>query len=483
MVACALWLLPACAFASEAATASVDPTASVVPTASIVPTASAEPTAPLLPFDFLAKPFRVRDIAYSRLPFFSSKRIPRVDKELHDSSGVRMFRRDGRIYNHVSRQAFYGIENLNTYRLTRDRFYLARARRQADRLIARRTEANGAWFHPYSFRWGSLKRPWYSALGQGYSLMLFCRLYEVTGEPKYKVAADKTFASFLTKGPSRKLWVVSVDAGHRMWLQEYTDKTAHATYNGHMVAVFGLYDYYRMTSDERALELLRGGLTTSMLAGPEYRQAGWRSLYSIRPRYTASPKYHEVIVRFYLEFFRLTGDVGFARLADTYEDDFAREIRPGRMAVRAGSYQAINYYSRKGGTMRVAKNTRLGVSHRRRILGKKGNWLRIASGPYRGRWIQERPGAVYYLGEAGRLNYAYARNLDVPRRGSYTLRRYAKDGTVTGTRALRFPSSPDPGTLRLKVRARAVVWGQPSVLIASGVHAGYWIPLRGTKLY
>jgi hypothetical protein len=348
-------------------------------------------------------------------------------------------------------------------------------------VIARAVDVDGAWFHPYDFPWGGIQPPWYSGLAQGRALMLFCRLYEATGNPIYRDAAEKTFASFLVKGPREKPWVVDVDESNRLWLQEYPGAPSDYTFNGHMVGVYGLYDYYRMSRDERALALLRGGLTTQLDASADFRQPAWKSLYCLKHQLTATAAYHEIHVKFFLYSHRITGDYRFARLADSYEADYPRDGLRARIRVSKGRHEAITPSGRPT-WIASSRPSEMTVTFRRRLKGRAGYWFWINSGPYGGYWIREKAKTVFYPGQAVRMDYLPRRTLLVPKTGAYVLRKYSSAGAIGSTKYLRFPVTRNPGTLQLPIRSRAVIRGRSHVRISSGTYSGYWIELRGVTL-
>ena len=218
-----------------------------------------EETITVGPLTFVAYPFSVAILPPGErtLYFCAASVVPLVDTGVHDAEGVRMVSRDGQLWNHVSAQARYGLDNVNAYRATGDPAYLTRAEAQAQRLIDRHLDVDGAWFHPYDWVWDAMVPPWYSALGQGYALSLFTRLYELTGDATYKAAADGTFASYPRRGPATTPWVSDVDPSGHLWLQEYPGG-CECVFNGDMVAALGIYDYYRVTADPRALALFQG---------------------------------------------------------------------------------------------------------------------------------------------------------------------------------------------------------------------------------
>ena len=158
--------------------ASVSASTAASPAATASATASAPPAAEAaglsvdgIPFRFNAYPFEVRELPANDRPFSTSGITPREDSGIHDGEGVRMRRTDGQLFDFPRGQASYGLDNLNSYRLTGDKFYLDRSLAQAERLVSYHDEGGGAWYYPnYPTRYrhgrpGELiEAPYYSAL-------------------------------------------------------------------------------------------------------------------------------------------------------------------------------------------------------------------------------------------------------------------------------------------------------------------------------
>jgi hypothetical protein len=436
-----------------------------------------------LPFTFDATDYAIRELTPGQLPFFGPAIIPLVDTDVHDEAGVRMkYQADGLVYNHVCAQANYGLDNLNAYRLTGNGVYLARARAQAQRLIDRHVEVDGAWFHPYDFFFGPEQPPWYSALAQGQALILFTRLFEATHDPLYETAAQGTFASFLIKGPVAGPWVVEVDETNHLWLEEYPGPHPDFTFNGHMFAALDVYDYYRVFGDQRALELFRGAATTAADYAAAYRQVGRRSLYCLAHKATASAMYHEAHVQEFLSLFKITGDPRFARLADNFENDAPRDRVDSSIIVAPGTYSTVRLAGAGSAVVQrkalVTKKTiRLHVSVRRRVANTTGYWFKVDRGAFSTFWIRESAPRVYYPGQLVRLDYLPARALTCPTAGVRTLHMYAASGAVVATRTMSLAKAAT-----LQVSARAIVNGRAQVQVASGPGRGYWIDLAGLTL-
>ena len=371
-----------------------------------------------LPFRFRVSDLTLRDIDPSGYPLLHiDEPVPIVDGGLHDADGVRMVWRNGRLYNRVSAQAFYGLDNLASYTLTGDPFYLARAEAQAQRLIDRRILVGKAWFHPVDFPFHEMKPPWYSAMGHGLALKLFTALYRVTGEPIYLQAAQATFASFLHRGPSSSPWIVSVDANGYLWLQEYPSRPPDPVLNGHIYSAYGLYDYFQATHDERALELFDGAVTTVLHYASWFRQPGWMSFYRFSRTVTFA-RYHETHIHLFLTLYTLTGMTGLARLADEFVRDYPKPEISGSITVIPGIYTGLRFDSsgRVVGrrTWRTITSARLTVTRRERIYHRPGYWFLVASGPWTGYYLREQAGNVYLPGVLPLLRYDPPRTLVLP---------------------------------------------------------------------
>jgi len=435
------------------------------------------PWSRLVPFRFRVSGVTLRDVDPSAYPLLRLGRpIPKVDTGVHDDQGVRMSLYGGKLYDHVTPQASYGLQNLASYNLTGDPFYLARAEAQAQRLIARHHLVGSAWFHPNDFAWPLMTPPWYSAMGHGLSMALFGGLYEATGHTIYLQAAQGTFASYLIRGPLSSPWIVSVDGNGFLWLQEYPRNNADPVLNGHMFSAFGLYDYYQLTHDKRALELFNGALTTVLHYASWFRQPGWRSYYRFSRNLVASQGYHGIHVSQFMTMYRLTGLTTFARLADAFKSDYPKPEISGSIRVVPGIYTGLRFDSsgRAIGrrTYRVTHAVRLPVTRRERIYHQSGYWFLTTSGPWTGLHLRERAGSVYLPGELRFLNYDPPRKLVLPAGHVYTGRTFDDDGAITAT--LRFSAgSPTTATVRLRARVN----GADQVLVAGGPLAGYWLRL------
>lgn len=434
-----------------------------------------------VPFQFRYDDFDIRELSPEIRPYRMSTRMPIVDTGIHDEYGVRMYRVDGKLYDHPVAQAQYGLQLLESYRLTGYQEYLRRAAKQAQRLVDRRVVHQGGWFYPYPFpfrlhgRYDVYEPPWYSMMAQGQALSLFCRLHQVTNRSRWKAAADATFASFLVTPVAGKPWGVYVRDG-LLWLEEYPhpkEIRGDVTYNGHMFATFGLWDYWARTKDARTELLLKGALTTTRDVHLVIRNPGWRSKYCLAHG-TDSGHYHTTHMHQHLDLYPMTGDTVFARMADLYYTDFPPDGVRGTIGFAAGTHTGYKFDS-AGRILSTKKISLLSRSSapstaRLKVLGQTGIWYAISAGSLSGYHVREASGRCYQVGTCATLAYP------IPRPGVVAVepvRAYTIDAAGQMTSVLTNYKIGDAVALD----ARAVLNGVEHLRLAAGDYAQRWVVL------
>jgi hypothetical protein len=284
----------------------------------------------IIPLRVRVAPYDVIELPRSLLPYNSESVAAILSDKPTDDTGVRMHvTADGRV-NHPVSQAQYGLALLGLYHLTGAPRHLELAELQADRLLDTAIESRGAVFFPYPFDFfrhsdpsDAMRAPWFSAMAQGQALSLFERLFEVTHDPRYRVAADRAFASFLlpedTTGAGQP-WTVFVDEDGYYWPEEYAADIPDRTFNGIVFAAFGLYDYFRSTNVEEAEILFQATLTTVMHALDGIRVPGEASRYCLAHG-VQSDEYHAIHISQLRDLHRMTGAPAFDQWAVLLESD------------------------------------------------------------------------------------------------------------------------------------------------------------------
>ncbi|WP_336645101.1 cell wall-binding repeat-containing protein [Microbacterium sp. USHLN186] len=281
--------------------------------------------------------------AGARLPYWDRPPVDvRAADQIVDATGLRIYRTKttGARADHPVVYAQYGISALLEYERTGERTWLRRAIRQAERLIEMRTLRGGGWWYAYSFDWTydnrTLNAPWWSGMAQGQALSLFSRLAQIAPAARWDAAVAGTWQSFTQSRSASQQWS-SVVLKQRLYFEEYAgDQKPLQVLNGQIFAMFGVYDYWRLSGDPDAERLLRGSSATVLDMMPSIRKRGDVSYYCVQPAFCQRPmwqnqKYH-VIHSWQLETLAaLTGVTEFRTWADTLRTDWAPMSRFSRM--------------------------------------------------------------------------------------------------------------------------------------------------------
>lgn len=254
-----------------------------------------------------------------------------------DGEGVRYYERLGRSYYHPVAMAQYALAQLDVAQQTGDRQALEAAKVNARKLVEVAVRKDGAFYFPYPFDFplgGNKKQtihaPWWSAMAQGEALSLFTRLFQVTGDRQWRTAADRTFASLDDDfGPRKGPWTLFVDKHGYLWFEEYAGDTKPLlVLNGHMFALFGIWDYHRLTGSPRARQLFDGGVTLLREYLPLFRADGDPSYYCLRAPWCQrerwkDEKYHLIVSQQMKIIADMTDDPWFRREARRFLADYS----------------------------------------------------------------------------------------------------------------------------------------------------------------
>lgn len=402
-----------------------------------------------------------------------------------DSTGVRMIAVGGKLHNQPVSQGAYAVENLNSYRLTGNAAYLHIAERNAQRLIDIHKVSDGAWYYPYDYdrvvvgdKAEPLRAPWYSGMAQGRALTTFVRLYQATGDEKWRNAADATFVSMHQAPQGTAPFAVHVDTHHRLWLEEYPRypvANSEQVLNGHIAALFGLLDYWQLTADPTALRLIRGSLETVRQTDmTAFRRIGASSRYSLRHK-TPAGSYHQLHVEQLLGLYTYTHDPLFAAAAAAYRSDYPKPAVTGTVqaTTRTTTLYKVNSSGVVTGSKRVSFSrwTQAPTDHRQRLSGGPIG-LRVSAGPYKGWWFPESFGNTWVLGAVDVHHYAPQLTVHIGP-GSFSAYRMDTGGHVVGSRTLQFTS-----TTNVPTKLSAIAQGRSAYYFETGPYAGYWLPMQ-----
>ena len=248
-----------------------------------------------------------------------------------DSDGIPMLDYKGDIglqYN-PNAVAQYGLGHYDLFLDTQDPVHSEIFLKQADWFVKDLRVIDGdigLWEYKFDFEYHEgLKAPWRSALAQGQGISVLLRAYSLTQDEKYLAVAAKAFKSF-EHGIDEPGGVTYVDADGYTWLEELIFEPPTHVLNGFIWALWGVYDYYLLTKDEKALGLFRECVRTLECKIAEYDIGFW-SVYHLLPtklKMVVSPYYQRLHIVQLQAMGRLTGKKIFNKYADRWEHYYSK---------------------------------------------------------------------------------------------------------------------------------------------------------------
>lgn len=207
--------------------------------------------------------------------------------------------------------------------------------RRADWLVENlHTTSEGVGYWYYQVDWGRpyfVKAPFASAMAQGFGLSGLLRAYQCTGRQVYLETAQKALKSFEVSIYDGG--IMSEDEKGNVFYEEIPSLPPAHILNGHIFALFGLHDYYRVTKSEQALALFEAGADAVRNSLQDYDVGFW-SRYSLTPNSNwrnhwniASPIYQSVHIDQLRFLERITGDEVFGQWADRWEKQLKTPAR------------------------------------------------------------------------------------------------------------------------------------------------------------
>lgn len=195
---------------------------------------------------------------------------------------------------HPGLTARYALAALDRFRTTGQRGWLLRSERAVREAMSRSTGG----LVPYQFQnndalGASLAPPWYSADAQGLMLAAATRLATVTRDAHWRRAAEVLFSTLPRfrdfgadgEAPLRP-WISLVDDDDYLWFEAYPSGSPPSlVLHVQLSTLLALYDYWEMSHDPLARQMIAGGVSTVRHYLPRLRLAGrkpWDSLAARR---------------------------------------------------------------------------------------------------------------------------------------------------------------------------------------------------------
>jgi len=281
---------------------------------------------------FVHNNYTINELPYAKLPYANNDQNNnphhRNANNLYDDEGILLLEHNGKKIYHAVYLAQYSLHLLDKYHQTKNAEYLDEVVKISGKLQGLALKIDSTLWFPYVYDFvlhgrrymDAMRAPWYSALAQGQILSLFTRLFEETQDTAYLAISHKVYNSFYHHKYNNDLWVSCIDKNNNIWFEEYPAEMPCFTLNGMIYAIYGIYDYYRITKRIDAKKLLMGAITTIENNIDRYRNEGNASYYCLKHKIDAAD-YHEIHVQQLNKLFLITGEQKFKEASGQFESD------------------------------------------------------------------------------------------------------------------------------------------------------------------
>jgi D-glucuronyl C5-epimerase C-terminus. len=240
-----------------------------------------------------------------------------------DEQNIPLVLLDGELHYIPVTIAQYALGNYDQYLTTGQVEYKEKLIRCADWFVDNLSENCSdvwGWKHTYDNQIYNLKKPWLSALAQGQALSVLARAYREIKKSVYLETGNKALKAFFV--PVEDGGLVARLAGGDFF-EEYPSQVPSFVLNGFIFALWGLRDFYLVSSNPEANERYLTGLKILRNHLPEYN-IGWLAwsrydLYPFRVANIASIFYHKLHIQQLLALRLLTDDKYFEELAVSWQ--------------------------------------------------------------------------------------------------------------------------------------------------------------------
>lgn len=153
----------------------------------------------------------------------------------------------------------------------------------------------GRWRYFYEDKISNLPFGWISAMAQGQAISVLLRAYAVEQKEIYLQVCEKALQYF-NNSVSNNGVTYKFDE-QNWWFEEYPNpqNPAHV-FNGHIFALFGIWDYFRVTANKQAKLLFERGLNAVINQITNYDN-GWWALYDQRFQSILNASYLDLQIR------------------------------------------------------------------------------------------------------------------------------------------------------------------------------------------
>ncbi len=203
----------------------------------------------------------------------------------------------------------FAIINLEAYYRTQNTQALFLFEANLKWLVDNGEEKNGSVLWYYNYDMGAHTGKWASCISQGMAVSVLTRAYSLYNDEKYLELAKKGIKPVIEP---RHQGGFKYQYDHfNNWFEESMENT-HIL-NGHVYAMLGIYDLYRITHQEQYLLEFKAA-TLDIKKNISYFDLGFASTYDAQEKIIANNSYHVINTNLMKVLFDITNDVFFIEL-------------------------------------------------------------------------------------------------------------------------------------------------------------------------
>lgn len=182
----------------------------------------------------------------------------------------------------------------NKYQTSPDQSYLDQIKKYAYWLKDHATirDSIAIWTYPFGFTKYDMNPGWTGAWAMGDILSALARYYQISKDSVFLQLGQQAVKTFHTKIEDGG--ILAIDENSNYWFEEYPTIPKNSVLNGHINGIFGLYDFWRVTRDSLAANLIERGINTVKYNIEKYDSDYW-SYYDLKYSYVTNFYYHKIV--------------------------------------------------------------------------------------------------------------------------------------------------------------------------------------------
>jgi len=240
-----------------------------------------------------------------------------------DNNGIYLYKGvDGKNYYSVINLAQYAIGSYLLYLKTNDIEWRKEFLKHCDWLINNQDNYkgnSGVWINKYEMSKFNLENNWISSLSQAFGISALTRAYLETNDNKYLISAKKASQVFSISVSDGGVFCEK-EPGF-ICLEEYPTDNPSYVLNGHIFALWSIYDLLRIIDDNK-LEQLLERLINSLINNLHRWDLNYWSRYDLYENHfnVSSYFYHNLHIKQLKILYKITNEKVFLNYSGLWED-------------------------------------------------------------------------------------------------------------------------------------------------------------------